>query len=308
MIVDTHTHLWHSVDQLGPAISANLRQRYVDLPEHLEASDQAHEQATETADVTFVLGFRSILLGADVPAEQVSAYVRARPDRRIGFAGIDPLQEDHLEVLDRFSSLQLSGVVISPSEQGFHPSHSAAMALYEKCESLGLPLFFHQGVFSVRDSMMEYAQPYLLDEVARTFPKLKMILARVGMPFVEQTLALLGKHANVYAELSGLTTRPWNLYNTLLQAHQCGATERLLFASGFPAQRPDQAAEAIYSIIRFTQGVALPAVPREKLRGIVERDALACLGLKRGTVPEGDAQETHAEKSTAAAASQDENS
>ena len=34
-----------------------------------------------------------------------------------------------------------------------------------------------------------------------------------------------------------------------------------------------------YSINQFAQGTNLPVVPREALRGIVERDALGLLGL-----------------------------
>jgi predicted TIM-barrel fold metal-dependent hydrolase len=129
---------------------------------------------------------------------------------------------------------------------------------------------------------MEYARPYLFDEVARSFPKLKIILAHCGHPWIDETLTLVGKHAGVYAELSNVISRSWQLYNVLLMAHQVGVIDRLLFGSDFPYFTPQEAIETMYSLNRFTQGTNLPSVPREKLRAIVERDALDALGLSPG--------------------------
>ena len=46
MIVDTHTRIWHSTDQLGPQIAADIQQRYTDPTDRLDASEQAHNEAT----------------------------------------------------------------------------------------------------------------------------------------------------------------------------------------------------------------------------------------------------------------------
>ena len=81
----------------------------------------------------------------------------------------------------------------------------------------------------------------------------------------------------------GVASRPWQLYQLLLQAHQLEATDRLLFGSDFPRNSADRVIETMYSLNRFSQGSGLPSVPREKVRGIVERDALACLALKRSS-------------------------
>jgi predicted TIM-barrel fold metal-dependent hydrolase len=48
--------------------------------------------------------------------------------------------------------------------------------------------------------VLDYAQPWLLDEIARSFPQLRIIVGRIGLPFFHQTLCLLGKHENVYAD------------------------------------------------------------------------------------------------------------
>jgi predicted TIM-barrel fold metal-dependent hydrolase len=280
MIVDTHTHLWQNLEQVGPQISARLRDQTEGPWDRFDASSQAHAEAMEAVDVSIVLGFRSQYLGAHIPNALISQYVNESPDSRVGFGGIDPMIDGFEDEIRALPEMGLSGVVISPADQGYHPTHTKALALYERCQSMGLPLAVHQGGPFVRDSMLEYAQPYLFDEIARQFPQLNILLTNCGEPWLGQTLVMLGKHRNVYAELSGLAGRVWELYNTLIHAHQIGVTDRLLFGSNFPHARPQEVIEAMYSLNQLTQGAPLPTVPREKLRAIIERDALVCLGIR----------------------------
>ena len=97
--------------------------------------------------------------------------------------------------------------------------------------------------------------------------------------WVEETLLLLDKHKNIWADISGVVSRPWQLYNALLSASSFGVMDRLLFGSGFPFETPAKAIESLYSVNAFSQGTQLPAVPRSQIRAVVERDATACLGM-----------------------------
>ena len=114
----------------------------------------------------------------------------------------------------------------------------------------------------------------------RAFPDLKILIAQVGHPWVEETLVLLGKHGNIFADISGVASRPWQLYTTLLNATSFRVMDRLLFGSGFPRETPAKAIESLYSVNAYNQGTQLPSIPRAQIRGIVERDSLACLGIE----------------------------
>ena len=76
-----------------------------------------------------------------------------------------------------------------------------------------------------------------------------------------------------------MLSRPWQAYNALVEAYQAGVIDKLLFGSDFPYTSAEDCIEALYSINQLAQGTNLPVVPREALRGIVERDALNLLGL-----------------------------
>ncbi len=128
---------------------------------------------------------------------------------------------------------------------------------------------------------MEYARPLLYDEVLREFPDLRLVIAHMGYPWIDETVTLLTKHSNAYANVAGLMRRSWLAYNALVTAYECGVMNRLLFGSDFPHRSPAACIESLYSINQFSQGTNLIAIPREQLRGIVERDAVKLLGIER---------------------------
>lgn len=285
MIVDCYTHTWETADQLGRTADCHLhrRPRLADPRDPLAAGVKRHIAAAQPVDCTFVLGFVSTHLGAHIPNDDVAAYVAAHPRKLIGFAGIDPSDpRAAIDELDRaVGELHMKGVAVSPASQGFHPSASAAMQVYAEVERRGLPVIFHTGVQIAAATQLEYATPILLDEVARELPGLRMVIAHLGHPRVDETLVLLAKHPNVYAEISWILDRPWEAYQALLAAHEHGVTDKILFGSGFPFSSAARHIESLYRINHLVHGTNLPTIPREALRGIVERDALRLLRIDR---------------------------
>lgn len=278
MIIDAHTRIWDSLDQLGSAAD-RLRQRRSEPWDRPAASAEAHELAITPVAAAFVLGFKSRLIGADIPNDRIAEYVRRFPDRLVGFAGIDPTEPNPVRELESALDMGLRGVVLNPAAQGFHPADSRAMPLYEACEAGDVPVFFDTTTLLAREAKMEFGQPVLLDEVARSFPTLRILLGSLGYPWVDQGLTLVGKHPTVFAEVGELILQPWSLYNALLLAHQQAVINQLFFGSHFPFCPPEKAIVTMYSVNTFTQGTHLPSIPREQLRSIVERDALTSLGL-----------------------------
>ena len=280
MIVDLFTRVWDTPQQLGEAMIEQLRRKRSAPWEAFGAGAEAHAQAITPVHHAAIHGLSAPRLGAEIPAERVAELVNRNRQRYFGFAGVDPVTSPPAGSLERALSLGLSGVTVSPALAGFHPQHSRAMELYEACEARGVPVVFETGAVTCREAMMEFAQPVLLDEVLRSFPELRVVLTGLGDPFLDQTMALLAKHPTVFGELSSVLTRPWRLYNALIEAHQQDVMSQLLFGSGFPHTRPDRAIVAIYSASGTAQGTNLPGVPREQLRAVVERDAFRCLGLQ----------------------------
>lgn len=260
MIVDCHTHISFAADD-------------VEASEHLAAA--------ETVDACIVLAAAT---GQTEEANnKLAEYVNKHREKLVGFAVIEPTKDkiNAKNLVSIREELRLNGMVLYCCASGFHPAHSRVMRFYESAQELALPVFFHYGdPFPSSKAVLDYAQPYLLDEVARTFPALKMVIGTMGVPFVEQTLSMVAKHENVYADL---TIRPgsiWQTYNTVVAAYEHGVMDKLLFGSGFPFAN---ASECIETLLGFNMRLAdtnLPTVPRSSIRDVIERDALALLGIK----------------------------
>jgi hypothetical protein len=186
---------------------------------------------------------------------------------------------DALDQLEVAHKLGLVGATVSPACQGFHPAHSAAMRVYERCVELGMPLFVTMFEPLTTSATLEFGRPALWDEVAQSFPRLPIVIGQLGHPWIDETLLLISKHHNVFAGISGVASRGWQLYNVLLSAVSLGVMDKLLFGSGFPFDAPAKVIETLYSINGYSHGTQLPAVPRSLIRGIVERDTLSCLGI-----------------------------
>lgn len=255
----------------------------IDCHTHISCPDQAvdaqqHKRACRDVDGCFVLGG----YGLDRPQanQQLSQYISENP-KAVGFAVIDPIADPlaRKDLKAMTADLGLRAVVLYCAEGNFHPAHSRAMRLYEQCEELGLVVFFHNcPPFSSR-ACLDFARPWLLDEPARTFPGLRFIVGRMGMPFLEQTFCLLAKHENVYADLTINPQKIWQVYNMVLSAYEAAVMDKLLFGSGYPYALPGVCIETLLGFNKMLSDTHLPQVPREKLRSIVERDSLTLLGL-----------------------------
>src|SRR5437867_3298146 len=230
-IVDCHTHIWQSPDQLGQvdlgeqsrplrigAVRASTgHTRARTLP---AADPDYHWSQSSTVDRSIVLGFKSRYLHAEIPNRFVSEYVSRHSEKLIGFAGIDPTEETAAEEVKIVKNdLKLRGITISPAIQDFHPADTRAMRVYAMAEELGMPILVHPVGQATEQSKLEFGRPFLLDEVARTFPKLRLVISQLGQPWIDETILLLGKHPNVFADVSGLMGRPWQAYNALVSAY-----------------------------------------------------------------------------------------
>lgn len=282
MIVDCHTHI-------GPAADD------VEVTEHLATA--------ETVDVCIVLA------ASDGPSNDVNKklakYVSIHPEERVGFAVVEPDKDK--AALSNLKSipekLGLKGIVLYCSASGLHPTHSSAMKFYESAQELGLPVFFHNAEDTLgTDAVLEYAQPYLLDEVAREFVELKIIIGNMGFPFVEQTLSMVAKHANVYADLTIQPKSVWQTYNTVVAAHERRVMDKLLFGSGFPSGDAGQCMEALLGFNMLLADTNLPTVPRGSIRNIIERNTLQLLGINHESpeAPEPEPEKTKKQKSASA--------
>ena len=279
-MIDCHTHVGEAGTHIGGGFLEDARRAWgPDL--RLGVSLAEHEEAMASVEAAVVLAFAAPAVGFDVPNEYVADYVRAHPEKLIGFASVDPNDREAPDQLEHaVSVLGLRGLKLGPIYQHFDPLGSAALAVYEVAERLGLPVMWHQGTTFVRDAPLIHARPVLLDEVATRFPSLRIVVAHLGHPWIEEAMATIRKHPNLFADISALETRPWQYYNGMLAAWEYGVADRLLLGSDYPFSTIERTVEGLRSINRFVAGTSLPAIPEAVVEGIIHRDSLSLLGLR----------------------------
>jgi len=265
-LIDWHTNLWLP-EHLGEEQRAEMGSKTLGI----DATPEAHRaRVVATAEKFIVLSLKHDQLGIHVPHEFVAEYVAQFPGRAIGLAGIDPNDPDSPRQLQyAVRELRLRGVKLSPVYAAFDPWSPAAWRIYQLADELKVPLLWHQSAAYPAKAAHEYGNPTLLDKVARAFPKLRMIIAHVGQPWIGELVVLLRKHKQLYSDLSARYYRKWQCYNALMLALDYKVTDKLLFGSDFPVQSTAEALASFRAINDWGEGVTLPRIPDDVIEDIV---------------------------------------
>jgi uncharacterized protein len=280
MIVDVHTHVWETPCHIGEQFVHDARvtagEGYKDIGVDLEK----HWEAMQAVDRAVVLGFRARHVGVLVPNEYVAEYVGKHPERLVGFCSVDPQDPDALDQLDQaVQSLKLRGLKMGPIYQNVPATDSRFRRIMARAEELKIPVLIHQGTTFCANVSLEIANPIQLQPLALEFPRLHLVIAHMGHPWISETLVLIRKNRNFYADISALYYRPWQFYNAVVSAMEYGVLDRLLFGSDYPFTTPASTIDALRGINKMVEGTNLPRIPEEKIEAMIHRDTLDLLGI-----------------------------
>jgi predicted TIM-barrel fold metal-dependent hydrolase len=140
-----------------------------------------------------------------VSSNEQIAELCAMSRRFIGFASVDPEKKGAARELENaVKKMGLRGLKLDPALQDFRPHDRKAAAVYEAAAALGIPVLIHTGMSWAPETPLARANPMLLEEPIREFPKLNFVLAHWGWPWVWEATALALKYPNVFLDTSCL--------------------------------------------------------------------------------------------------------
>jgi len=294
MIIDVHSHTPQFRDAVPEGFGrTNPKWRPDRAVESVYCwNDYLEAQAPADKSIVFGIAWQpneptGSVNGANEPGDVAigvndvtSTFVRAHPDRLIGFMSVHPHDPRCLEELERsVGDLGLKGIKLGANYQNFDPFESRALAIFREAEKKGLPILLHMGTSPVRMAPIRYAHPLVIDEIAARYPDLKIIMAHLGHPWTVDTAVVVRKHPNVYADLSGLFYRPYSFYDSLIKATEWNVLDKLLFASDYPITTPAETIHGLRTVNAIVEGTKFPRVPEDKIEEIIHRDSLALLNL-----------------------------
>jgi predicted TIM-barrel fold metal-dependent hydrolase len=269
-VIDFHTHpvMIQELVRDDPALQRAVREVFqLYFPaQPLEVFLAEMDEAGVERAVLLPIDCRTAHGCCIVSNEQVAELV-GKNGRFIGFASVDPAGKDAPRQLEKaVRELGLKGLKLDPALQRFHlDDRKLAWPLYQVCAELGVPVLVHCGMSWSLVGQAKYARPLDLEEVAQEFPRLRIVIAHFGWPWVEEALLVALKYRNVYLDTSIVYsgTPADALRHVLAERIGLDVLERslprqLLFGSNYP--RAD--------IRRTARGIAaLPLSPslRERL-------------------------------------------
>ena len=170
--------------------------------------------------------------------------------------GIDLLQapsEMELEIERGVREHGAKGLKLHPVSNRFLPDDRGLWAAYSKAAETAVPILFHSGGAELAGyTQADYARPRNFGPVLQAFPKLTIVLAHLGNPFLDESEELARNHDNVYFDASAiisLTETESGLSDVELVRliHRIGV-DRVLFGSDWPWFSPQPGIERIKNL------------------------------------------------------------
>ena len=280
MIVDVHSHAWAYPDHFSDQYCDEVRRARASVEVDLRVRYE-HYAANAPKDFkAIVFGGKARLSGVAIPDCYVAEYVAQHPETLIGFMSLDPTQDGWQDEM-RYGRevLKLRGIKLLPMYAGFRPDEPRLDPLWEYAVEHDLPVLLHTGTTFISSAPLECTLPRHLDPVAIRFPHLRLILAHLGHPYEGECVVVIRKHANVYADLSALFYRPFQLFHSLMLVQEYGVWDKVLFGTDYPFTTISDTIRGLRGLNDMVQGTSLPRLNGDKIESVIQRDTLPLLGL-----------------------------
>ncbi len=201
--------------------------RYATLPDVLAGMDEAG------IDLGITVGRSTPTVR--IANDTIAALATQSEGRLIGVASVDPLALGRQgAVTEAERAVKTLGLAAINLDAGFYETPLRAdderlMPLYEACVALGVPAFVMSGPTTPD---LAFNDPLAIDAVARTFPKLPIVVCHGCYPNIDAMIGVAFRHENVFVSPDMYLFAPGGRrYAEAASGFLC---DQLLFGSSFP--------------------------------------------------------------------------
>jgi uncharacterized protein len=283
MIIDIHSHVWRFPDDFSDDFIRQARRARAGAPVDLAVTYESYRArlpADETVK-TVVFGGKAKLSGLWIDDKTIAGYVARHPVELMGFLSVDPTQDGwEREMRVGHEELGLRGIKLLPMYAGFSPDDERLEPLWNYAEEKNLPVLLHMGTTFIAQAPLAFTLPRLIEPVATRHPGLRIVLAHLGHPYEGECIAVIRKHENVFADISALHYRPFQLYHSLMLAQEYGVWRKLLFGTDFPFTNVQATIDGLRGLNDMLEGTKMPRLSAEEIEALIHRDSLTLLGLE----------------------------
>jgi hypothetical protein len=137
----------------------------------------------------------------------------------------------------------ISGIKIYPSYLPYYPNDKIYSKFYQMAIKHNIPAIVHTGAVLSNDNAgrvrQKYAHPLHVDDLAVDFPKLRIVMAHSGYPWIVDAAQVAYKNENVFLDFSGLKEETVRSNTVLDQQivwafHYVEDHEKFMYGSDWP--------------------------------------------------------------------------
>ncbi len=210
------------------------------------------------------------------PVEDLLPIIEHNPERFRLMANVNPhLHYPPVEELKRQMDLGAVGLKLHPVHGTFPPNDRMLYPVYSYCERENISIVFHCGTSVFPGATNRYADPALIEDVARDFPELTIVLAHGGRGWWYDAAAFMAlMRENVWIEISGLPPKKLPDYYKNYNLERLA--RKMIFGTDWPGVPGIKAnVEALFDL----------GLPSETLEGILHRNAPRVYRLGKTSTP-----------------------
>ncbi len=129
----------------------------------------------------------------------------------------------------------------------------------------------HRGTTFAANAPVELGRPLDVDTIASRYPELKMVMAHMAHPWMDECIVVARKQPNVYCEISALFYRPWQYWQGLISAQEYRISERskIFWGTDFPFSQVEESITGLQNVNRLVEGTGLPRVSQETIDAVL---------------------------------------
>jgi len=188
----------------------------------------------EGVDCAILLAEYSPRVTGIQPIEDMVAVARYDPARIRLAANLNPhLHYPVAEELERQLDLGAIALKIHPVHGGFPANTRELYPAYAACAERGIAVIVHCGTSNFAGAVNRFADPIYIEDVAKDFPELQIVLAHGGRGWWYDAAAFLAlMRERVWIELSGLPPRKLPEYYARHDLDRLG--RKFIFGTDWP--------------------------------------------------------------------------
>lgn len=281
LVIDIHSHYFRYPKHFSENFVAQSRRARNGVEVDLTVRWEEYSASASAAARTVVFGGKAKLAGLWVPDAEVAAYAAEHHEHLIPFMSLDPTQPCwREEMVQGHQDLKMKGIKLMPMYAGFMPNAREMDDLWTYATRNHLPVLLHTGTTFIDSAPLECTVPRLIDDVAIRFPDVKIVMAHLSHPYEGESVAVIRKHPNVFADCSALHYRPFQLYHSLMLVQEYGVWNKLLFGSDYPFTTVDASLAGMRKLNAMLDGTSLPRLNMEAMEQMFERNSAELLGIE----------------------------